>query len=159
MATQQRLLAWASALTAFSAAGCSAAAAKPPTLKLLEVAHSFVGEDGFNANSNKPPAVGQGVVIKGRLYKLAGHIQRARVGGLHVECTFTDSTGSSVCVAALTLPQGKLVVSGRIPANPTIAYALPIVGGSGTYAHVKGHVAINPIGNSNKAVDTIVLTG
>ena len=159
MATQQRLLALAAVLAASSAAGYSAAAAKPPTLKLLEVAHSFVGEDGFNANANKPPAVGQAVAIRGGLYKLVRHKQGARVGGVHVECTFTDSTGGSVCVAVLTLPAGKLVVSGRTPANPTVAYALPIVGGSGRYAHVRGHVAINPIGNSNKAVDTIVIAG
>jgi len=152
------LLAAATVLGVLTASG-PAAAAKPQTLKVLEVDTSFVGTGGFNAHGNKPPAVGQGVVIAGSLYKLAGHNQGRRDGPIHVECTFTDSAGTSVCTAVLTLPAGKLVVSGLTPGNSTTPYALPILGGGGPYAHAKGHIKINPIGNSNKALDTIIVSG
>jgi hypothetical protein len=151
------LVAAACVLGALTAGGSSAAAARPQTLKVLEVDTSFVGTGGFNATGNKPPAVGEGVVIHGGVYKLNGHKQGARLGALHIECTFTNFTGGSVCTAVVALPTGKLVVSGLTPGNSTKAYALPILGGSGRYAHAKGHIAIKPIGNSNRAVDTIVV--
>ena len=145
-------------LGALTAAGSPAAAAKPQTLDVLEVDTSFAGTGGFNASGHKPPAVGQGVVIKGRLYTLTGHKQGSHLGALRIECTFTNSTGGSICTAVLVLPAGKLVVSGPTPGNSTTAHALPILGGSGRYAAAKGHIAIKPIGNSNKAVDTIVVS-
>jgi hypothetical protein len=152
------LVAAASVLGTLTAVGSSAAASRPHTLKVLEVDTSFVGTGGFNIHGNKPPVVGEGVVIQGRVYKLNAHKQGARVGALHIECTFTNSTGGSVCTAVVSLPKGKLVVSGLTPGNSSKAYALPILGGSGRYAHAKGHIAIKPIGNSNSAVDTIVVS-
>jgi hypothetical protein len=152
------LVAAATVLGALTAAGSSAAAAKPQTLNVLEVDTSFVGTGGFTANGNKPPAVGQGVVITGSIYKFAGHKQGRRAGRLHIECTFTDSAGTSVCTAVFSLPAGKLVVSGLTPGNSTKPYTLPILGGSGRYTHAKGHIKINTIGNSNEAIDTIVVS-
>jgi hypothetical protein len=125
---------------------------------VLEVDTSFVGTDGFNAHANKPPAVGQGVLIKGGLNQLAGHKQGRRSGLIRIACMFTDAAGTSVCTAVLALPAGKLVVSGLTPGNATKPYGLPILGGSGRYAHARGHITIDTIGNSNKAVDTIVIT-
>jgi hypothetical protein len=151
------LVAAATVLGALTAAGSTAAASRPQTLKVLEVDTSFVGTGGFNAKGNKPPAVGEGIVIQGGVYKLTGHKQGPRLGALYIECTFTNSTGGSVCTAVVSLPAGKLVVSGLTPGNTTKTYALPILGGSGRYAHAKGHIAIKPIGNSNRAVDTIVV--
>jgi hypothetical protein len=152
------LVAAASVLGALTAVGSSAAAAKPQTLRVLEVDTSFVGTGGFNAAAHEPPAVGEGVVIRGGVYKLNGRKQGARLGALRIECTFTNSTGGSVCTAVVSLPPGKLVVSGLTPGSSTRAYALPILGGSGRYANAKGHLAIKPIGNSNRAVDTIVIS-
>jgi hypothetical protein len=142
-----------------TAAGSSAAAAKPQTLKVLEVVTSFMGTGGFNATGNTPPAVGQGVVIKGGLYKLGGHKQGPRYGAARVQCTFTDSTGASVCTAVTSLPAGKLVASGLTPPDSTKPYTLPILGGSGHYSAAQGHIQVKPIGNSNKAALTIVITG
>ena len=156
--TRLGLVAATAVLGALTATGCGAVAAQPQTLKVLEVATSFAGTGGFNASGNKPPAVGQGVVIRGGLYALTGHKRGPRLGGVHVDCTFTDSTGGSVCTVVLSLRTGKLVVSGPTPANSAKPYALPILGGSGRYASAKGHVAIKPTGNSNKTVDTIVVS-
>jgi hypothetical protein len=142
-----------------TAAGSTAAAAKPQTLKVLEVVTSFMGTGGFNATGNSPPAVGQGVAITGSLYKLKGHKQGARYGAARVECTFTNSTGASVCTAVASLPAGKLVASGLTPSNSIRPYTLPILGGSRRYSGAKGHIRVKPGGNSNKAALTIVITG
>ena len=148
----------AAAFGGLTAAGSPAAAAKPQTLKVREVITSFVGTGGFNATGNTPPAVGQGVVSKGSLYKLRGDRQGARTGTARVECTFTNSTGASVCTAVVSLPAGKLVVSGLTPANSTKPYSLPILGGSRRYSGAKGDIRVTPIGNSNKATLAIVIT-
>lgn len=149
----------AGALGGLTAAGSSAATPRPQTLRVLEVATSFVGTGGFNATGHTPPAVGQGVVIKASLFQVSNHKPGVRYGLLHIRCTFTNSTGASVCTAIASLPAGKLVVSGLSPGNSTKPYTLPILGGSGRYAGARGHIAIKPIGNSNKATDTIVITG
>jgi hypothetical protein len=146
-------------LGGLTAAGSPAAAAKPQTLKVLEVVTSFVGTGGFSATGHSPPAVGQGVLITGSLYKLKGRHRGQRYGAARVECTFTNSTGGSVCTAVASLPAGKLVVSGLAPGNPTKPYMLPILGGSRRYSGAKGHIQVKPIGNSNKAALTIVITG
>ena len=148
----------AAAFGGLTAAASPAAAAKPQTLKVREVITSFVGTGGFNTTGNTRPAVGQGVVSKGALYKLRGHRQGARTGAARVECTFTNSTGASVCTAVVSLPAGKLVVSGLTPANSTKPYTLPILGGSRRYSGAKGDIRVTPIGNSNKATLAIVIT-
>lgn len=156
--TRLGLVAATAVLGAMTATGSLAVAAQPQTLKVLEVATSFAGTAGFNASGNKPPTVGQGVVIRGGLYALTERTKGPRLGGVHVDCTFTDSTGGSVCTVVLSLRTGKLVAFGPTPANSAKPYALPILGGNGRYASAKGHVAIRPIGNSNRAVDTIVVS-
>src|SRR5207248_11567406 len=127
-----------------------ASAAKPRTLKLLEVVTSFVGSGGFDPTANRPPAVGQGVVLKGTLYRLNDHARGPRYGAAHVQCTFTNSTGTSVCTAVVSLPAGKLVVSGLTPSNPTQPYALPILGGSRRYSSAKGHIRVTRTGSANQ---------
>lgn len=146
-------------LGGLTAAGSPAAAANPQTLKVLEVVTSFMGTGGFNATGNNPPAVGQGVVLKGSLYKLSDHKQGARYGAARVECTFTNPTGASVCTVVASLPAGKLVASGLIPSNPTKPYTLPILGGSRRYSGAKGQIRVTPTANSNQAALTIVITG
>jgi hypothetical protein len=142
-----------------TAAGSSSAAAKPHTLKVLEVITSFVGTGGFNATGNSPPVVGQGVVSNGTLYKLGSHGQGARTGTALVDCTFTNSIGASVCTAVVSLPLGKLVVSGLAPASSSKPYALTILGGSRRYSAARGHIRVTPVGNSNKAMLAIAVTG
>jgi hypothetical protein len=141
--------------------GSAAEAAQPQKFNLLEVNTSFVGTGGFDVNANRPPAVGEGVAIDGSFYKLNSHKQGARYGTLHIVCTFTDSRGTSVCTAVASLPPGKIVASGRTPGNSAKPYDIPILGGSGRYAGASGHVRIKTVGgsSSNKAVDTIVITG
>jgi hypothetical protein len=153
------LLAVVAAFGGVATIGSSASAAKPQTLKLLEVITSFTGAGGFDATGNTAPAVGQGVVLKGRLYRLHGHKRGPRYGTGRVQCTLTNNTGTSVCTAVVSLPAGKLVVSGLTPSNPTQPYRLPILGGSRRYSTAKGHIRVTPTGNPNQATLTIATTG
>jgi hypothetical protein len=117
-----RLAAMAALLCGVAAGTASLAAATRQTIKVLEVDSSFVGTGGFDANGNMPPTAGQGVVIKGSLYKIAGHKQGARYGDLQIGCTFTNGTGASVCTSVLSLPAGKIVASGSTPGNSSRPY-------------------------------------
>jgi len=139
-------------------AGAPVAVAKPKALTVLEVVKSFAGTGGFNASGNQPPAVGQGVVLKGTLHKLLGHTRGARAGAARVECTFTNAIGTSVCTAVISLQAGKLVASGLTPANPTKSYTLPVLGGSRLYANAKGHIRVTPSNHPNEATLSILLT-
>jgi Dirigent-like protein len=146
--------------------GYSSAAPKPQTISLLEVDTSFVGTGGFPTTSNAPPAVGQGFVSNGVLYKWAGVKKGPAVGNARVVCTVTSvnltSTGGSAwthCDVALSLPGGVIEVSG--PLNLTAGTnTLPVVGGTGAYVGAQGVVSHRNIGgeNSSKAADVIHLT-
>ena len=163
MSTRVSLLLVSALAAAASSAMLSqaAAAASPQTTKLLEIDTSFTGTGGFNIKGKAPPAARQGVLIGGKLYDLNGGKQGPLAGALHITCTFTNGAGADICIAVASLAAGKLVASGRIPGNTNKPFSIPFLGGSGAYAGAKGHVLVTPIGgpNSNKAYNTIVITG
>jgi hypothetical protein len=144
----------------------SSAAPKPQTISLLEVDTSFVGIGGFSTTSNVPPAVGQGFVSTGLLYKWAGVKKGAPAGQVRVVCTVTSvklsgQTGSvsTQCEVSFLLPGGVIQISG--PLNLTAqTNTLPVVGGTGAYAGAEGVVGHRTIGgqNSNNSADVIRLT-
>ncbi len=147
-------------------AAVSSAAPKPQTISLLEVDNSFVGTGGFPTTSNAPPAVGQGFVSTGVLYRWAGTKKGAAYGNIRVVCTVTSvnltSTGGSLwtsCDVSFFLPGGVIALSG--PLNLTAASSsVPVVGGNGAYLGAQGVVNHRNIGgeNSSTSADVIHIT-
>ena len=147
-------------------AAVSSAAPKPQTISLLEVDNSFVGTGGFPTTSNAPPAVGQGFVSTGVLYRWAGTKKGAAYGNIRVVCTVTSvnltSTGGSLwtsCDVSFFLPGGVIALSG--PLNLTAASSsVPVVGGNGAYVGAQGVVNHRNIGgeNSSTSADVIHIT-
>jgi hypothetical protein len=165
----KRLLVLVSAGVAVLAVGVlsAAAAPKPQTISLFEMDTAFYPTGGWNANSNVPPAVGQGFVSNGTYYKWAGTKRGVAVGHLQVACTvtsavtFTQTGGSGWfhCDATAFLPGGKLEASGPLSFSAK-TNTLPIVGGTGKYVAAQGYVATTGIGgsNSNTSADVFHIT-
>ncbi len=165
----KRLMAMAvfAALTVMVTAAAASAAPKPQTISLLEIDNSFVGIGGFpTTNTGAPPAVGQGFVTTGVLYRWAGTKKGAPVGNARAVCTVTGvnltNTGGTIwthCDVALSLPTGLIEVSG--PLN-LIAQTnnVPIVGGNSAYVGAQGYVTHKNIGpeSSNNSSDVIHIT-
>ena len=146
--------------------GSSSAAPKPQTISLLEVDTAFVGTGGYSATSTAPPAVGQGFVSTGLLYKWAGVKKGAPAGQIRVVCTVTSvnisgQTGSvsTQCEVSFLLAGGVIQISGPLSLFAR-TNTLPVVGGTGAYVGAQGVVSHRSIGggNSNKAADVIHLT-
>jgi len=143
----------------------ASAAPKAQTFSLLEVDSVFVPINGF-PTSNASPAVGQGFVTGGEMYKWVGGKKGAPVGHVRVVCTVTSvnltSTGGSAwtqCEVSLFLPGGVIEASG--PLNLTAGSdEVPIVGGTDAYVGAQGYVNHKEIGgqNSNSAVNIFHIT-
>ena len=151
-------------LTAFAAlvgmavgVATSSAAPTPQTISVLEVDTSFTGTGGFPISSNAPPAVGQGFITSGVLYKWAGRTKGAPVGTIRVVCTVTTvnltSSGGTAwthCDASLFLPGGVIEANG--PLNLTAGTNnVPVVGGTGAYVGAQGVVVHKNIGPRARA--------
>jgi hypothetical protein len=149
-------------------ASAVAAAQKPQTISLFEMDTAFYPTGGWDANSNNPPAVGQGFVSNGTYYKWAGTKRGAAVGRLQVTCTATTAVtftsagpnGWFHCDATAFLPGGKIEVSGPLSFSAK-TNTLPVVGGTGQYVGAQGYVKTTNIGSedSNTSADVIYLTG
>ena len=156
---------FAAAVVIFGAT-VSSAAPKPQTISLLEVDNSFVGTGGFPTSGNAAPAVGQGFVTTGVLYRWAGAKKGAAYGNIRVVCTVTSvnltAAGGSIwtsCDVSFFLPGGVIALSG--PLNLAAASDnVPVVGGNGAYVGAQGVVNHRNIGgeNSNTAADVIHIT-
>jgi hypothetical protein len=140
----------------------ASAAPKAQTISLFETDSVFVGTGGF-PTSNAPPAVGQGFVTSGTLYKDAGGKQGAPVGHVRVVCTVTSVTitqnsGSAwtQCAVSLFLPGGVIEVSGPLSLSAPANY-VPVTGGTGAYVGAQGVVKHKVVGgqNSNNSIDVI----
>jgi Dirigent-like protein len=142
----------------------SSAAPKPQTISLLEVDTSFVGTGGFSTTGSSPPAVGQGFVSTGVLYKWAGAKKGAPAGRAQVVCAVTSVKISASlvwmhCDVSVFLSRGVIEVSGPLSLT-TESNTVPVVGGTGAYVGAQGTVTHRNIDgqNSNKSIDVIRLT-
>jgi hypothetical protein len=148
-------------------ASALSAAPKPQTISLFEMDTAFYPTGGWNADSNVPPAIGQGFVSNGTYYKWAGTKRGAAVGSLQVACTVTTpvtftqtgGTGWLHCDATAFLPGGKIEASGPLSFTAR-TNTLPVVGGTGQYVAAQGYVKTTNIGggDSSTSADVIHIT-
>ena len=140
----------------------ASAITQPQTFSLLDVEQASAELDGFDFSAGPKP--GQRFTFTDTLYKWAGTKRGARVGHTEGLCTFTRFTGSTAtahCTASFFLPGGQIYAAaflkfGDGPGNFTV----PVLGGTGIYANVRGYVRIRDIGdgNSGKAKNEFHLT-
>jgi hypothetical protein len=138
--------------------GPATAAGKPQTISVLAI-DTFTGIEGYTPGSATMPTIGSGYVGYGTVYKWAGLRRGARIGSIRILCTFTSagvdpSASSMFCNTTLFLPRGQLEFSRFTSQAPVVD--LPVVGGTGAYAHACGYVRVDRIG-VNKFADTLHL--
>jgi hypothetical protein len=131
---------WASSATAISS---------PQTFSLLEVSPPNNEQPLGDFTFDRAPAGGDQFAIANELYKWAGTKRGARVGRDTVLITFITGFGpdfsqkaTALFLAQVYLPGGTILIQGYGQINPNgpLKLTLPVVGGTGTYANVRGYV-------------------
>ena len=105
---------------------------------------------------DQPPVGGDQFAFTHTLYRWAGTKQGARIGRLHVVATFVTGFGPRFSHSALMLfdaqaylPGGSVVAEGYGRLNPDgpTRLTLPVIGGTGIYANVRGQVNVRDLGD------------
>ena len=148
------------AVIAASAAlvGISTASAlnSPRVFDLLDAPPGFDQPMGFSFE--QPPVGGDRFGFRHTLYRWDGARRGARVGHLQVVITYVTGFGARFTHPALTLidaqayiPGGTVVALGyaHITADGPTRLTVPVVGGTGIYANVRGFVKVRDLGNGN----------
>ena len=137
----------------------SASALNSPTV--IKVLDAPPGKDlpmGFAFD--QPPAGGDQFAFTHTLYRWAGAKQGARIGRLNVLATFLTGFGPQFSHSALLLfeaqaylPGGSVLAQGyeRLRPDGPNRFTLAVIGGTGTYANVRGQVDVRDIRTSGKS--------
>jgi hypothetical protein len=108
---------------------------------------------------NRPPVGGDQLAFTNDLYKWAGTKKGPRAGRDEVIITFVTGFGSdfshkatALFAAQVYLHGGTILVQGYGQLNPNgpSKYTFPVVGGTGTYANVRGYVNVRDLGDGNQ---------
>jgi hypothetical protein len=133
----------------------ASAISSPQVFSLLDVSSNNeqpIGDFTFE----KPPVGGDQFAFADPLYKWAGTKKGAWAGHLQVLATFVTGFGSdysrkaTVLIDAQAYLQGGTVFAegyGQLNPNGPSKFRLPVVGGTGTYANVRGYVNVRDLGN------------
>jgi hypothetical protein len=140
------VVAWATSASAISS---------PQTFSLLAVSSQDHPMNGFAFQ--REPRGGDQFGFTETLYKWAGNKRGARVGRVEGMGTFIAvgaNGGSQMTVAQAYLKGGSILAQGffKFPNGPS-KFTLPVVGGTGTYANVRGYVNVRDLlgrGNQGK---------
>jgi hypothetical protein len=140
---------WAASATAISS---------PQVFSLLDVSSNVeqpIGDFTFE----KPPVGGDQFAFADPLYKWAGTKKGARAGHLQVLITFITGFGSDFSHKATALIQAQAYLQGgtifaegygQLNPNGPSKFRFPVVGGTGTYANVRGYVNVRDLGDGNQ---------
>jgi hypothetical protein len=124
----------------------------PQVFSLLDVTETFQPLSG--SSGSQEPQAGDRFVFTDSLYKWAGRERGARVGRLEGLCTVTVGRPSfrAFCDTTAKLPAGQILSAGFL-SIASGRFTLPVVGGTGAYANVRGFVKIRHVGPENEAQD------
>ena len=146
------------AVLGLAAWGTSASALTSPKVFSLLDAAPQTDQPMGSFTFDRVPAGGDQFAFDHTLYKWAGTKKGARVGHLQVIGTFVTGFGAQFSQPALVLidaqaylPGGTVVVVGygRLNPNGPSKLTLPVVGGTGIYDNVHGHVEVRDLGNGS----------
>lgn len=126
----------------------------PRVINVLDAPPSVDLPMGFDFD--QAPVGGDQFAFTHTLYRWAGTKQGARLGRLHVVGTFVTGFGPRFSHSALMLfeaqaylPGGSVIAEGYGRLNPDgpTRLTLPVIGGTGIYANVRGQVNVRDLGN------------
>jgi hypothetical protein len=137
-------------------APAASALKKPRTFSLLEVIRTPPAPLG-DFTFDRAPAGGDQFTETGVLYRWAGAKSKGvRVGRDRLLLTFVTGFGENfthratlLLVAQVYLPDGTLMIQGyaNVPPDGPRRFKLPVVGGTGVYADVRGYVTARSLGD------------
>ena len=125
-------------------AAAASAISNPQTLSLIEVSIPKNDRPLGDFRFDRPPAAGDRFVVKNALFK-----EGKRVGHIRVFHTFVTGFGPGfvhkatvLFVAQAYLPGGTMLIEGfgQVKADGPSKLSFPILGGTGSYANVRGHL-------------------
>ena len=130
----------------------ASAISQPQKLNFLDVTENGHTINGFEFN--RQPQGGDSFASTDGLYKWAGTKKGARAGRLEVYCTFSYISLPrfvAFCKGQVFLPTGSVLAEGFASFNTDgpSKFSLPVVGGTGNYANVRGSVHVRDLGNGD----------
>jgi hypothetical protein len=140
-------------------ASSASALSSPQTFSLLEVSTPNSQQPMGDFTFNRAPVGGDQLAFANDLYKWAGTKKGARAGRDEVIITFVTGFGSefsqkaTALFAAQVYLQGGTIFAqgyGQLNPNGPSKYTFPIIGGTGTYANVRGYVNVRDLGDGNQ---------
>ena len=144
------------------AATSASALNAPRTFSLLDVTLQQQPIGGFSFD--RAPVAGDQIGFVDGLYKWNGVKKGARVG--HLQALLTFITGFdfhsprapiALVDAQAYLPGGTVMLLGYVKLNPggPSKFTLPVVGGTGIYADVRGYINVRDLGNGESNASNI----
>ena len=139
------------------AASAHGLAAAPRVLRVLEVPEGFTPLTP--TDFTKSIKAGDAFAYVQGLYTWSGGGKGQRIGHLDGTCQIisnvsAEGAGKAYCVAHAFLPGGEILFQGIQPFTAGLShYRYPITGGTGTYATVRGWVAIRDLSETGKTAD------
>jgi hypothetical protein len=130
---------------------------RPQTFSVLEIDESDPGTIINGFQFQRLPVAGDRFAFKSGLYRWAGSKRGVRIGHDQGICTFIRVAGSgralsidAHCAAGMFLPAGQVLVEGigHFGEGPS-RFEIAIVGGTGSYANVRGFVRIRDLGSGD----------
>jgi hypothetical protein len=140
------------ACTTLGFAATTAGARLPKGIAMIritaeQIAHARVGIAGR--------AAGRGGIETSRSLLYNKRIRVRPIGHSELSCVALTSSTSATCTGVFFLPRGKLVVLG--PMRPGHSYEVPVVGGTGLYANVRGTLKVISL-DSRRVRELLVFT-
>lgn len=133
------------------------ALSRPQVFSLLDVTNNNVQPiAGFTFS--RLPQAGDRFALDDVMYKWAGTKRGAAVGHLSGLCTFLTVSpppgfrARALCTGEFRLPAGSVLVEGTVGfTNGPARFTLPVIGGTGAYANVRGFVKIRDLGTGDSS--------
>ena len=123
------------ALIACAPTAAALALTTPATIRITDVQQSYRRIDGAHGRPGSVELIDQ------LLYNAA--VTKHSIGRARMVCTYLDDRARN-CSATFVLPKGSLVAEGVISSR--LFFEVPIVGGTGLYANVRGTLTVTSLG-------------
>ncbi len=135
-------------------AQAASAIKSPQTFSLLEESTPNGDQPLGDFRFDRAPVGGDRIAFRNTLYRWNGTQKGARVGHDQVMLSFITGFGpnfskkaTALFTAQVFLPGGTIFAEGygRVNPNGPSKYTFPILGGTGTYANVRGYVNVRDL--------------
>jgi hypothetical protein len=137
------------------AAPAASAAAATRTIKVTSVSVAYKETDKPPKGASKGDTIKYSDRLLNAVSKQFGRKKGAVIGSDHGTMTFT-SAHSATFDGVADLPGGTLRLSGTVVGIASNSFAIPVTGGTGTFAGATGYVVVGP--GEKRSLNTYALT-